>query len=102
VGPFVDDRRDLGVLVGEVAVWHGRQRVVSHLHLTAPELDGWFTREGEPGRWTDGNAVLPVSFGAKPILAKAILLEVEVVRAGPYLQTLEAEEDNRRADRKSA
>jgi hypothetical protein len=43
-----------------------------------------------------------VSFGAKPILAKAILLEVEVVRAGPYLQTLEAEEDNRRADRKSA
>jgi hypothetical protein len=94
VGPFLDDRRALGVLVGEVAAWHGAERVVSNLHLTTPELEGWFTQEDGPRRWTNGNAVLPVSLGTK-----AVMLEIEVVWAGPYLQEAQA---GRLTDRKSA
>jgi hypothetical protein len=94
VGPFLDDRRALGVLVGEVAAYHRRERVVSNLHLTTPELDGWFAQEDGPRRWTNGNAVLPVSLGAEPML-----LEIEVVWAGPYPQEVQA---RRLTDRKSA
>jgi autotransporter passenger strand-loop-strand repeat protein len=94
VGPFLDDRRALGVLVGEVAAYHRRERVVSNLHLTTPELEGWFAQEDGPRRWTNGNAVLPVSLGAEPML-----LEIEVVWAGPYPQEVQA---RRLTDRKSA
>ena len=80
VGPFLDDRRALGVLVGEVAVWHGGQRSAASLHLTTAALPGWFGIEGGPHRWTAGNATLPLQLGAGPAS-----VEIEVVTAGPYL-----------------
>jgi len=66
---------------------------VNDLHLT-PELEGWFTQEDGPRRWTNGNAVLPVS-----VCSGIILLEIEVVWAGPYPQEAQA---GRLADSKSA
>jgi len=56
VGPFVDDRRALGVLVGKVAVWHGQRRHVVSPHLATAALPGWFGVEDGPHRWTDGRA----------------------------------------------
>ncbi|MCB8882686.1 Hint domain-containing protein [Acidisoma cellulosilytica] len=80
VGPFVDDRRMLGVMVGEVAIWDLRKRVLASQHLEAGELSGWFDSNSTSSRWTNGNAALPIAVGDKPVL-----VEIEIRAAGPYL-----------------
>ena len=78
VGPFVDDRRDLGVLIGQIAFYaeDGTHQVQHHLENT--ELTGWSVTENSPCRWTLGNAALPLDFKTAGVLA------VEVLQAGPY------------------
>jgi autotransporter passenger strand-loop-strand repeat protein len=84
IGPFVDDRRCLGVLVGQMALWYGRKRNPVDAHLMATELEGWFGRgPEEPHRWTAGNAELPITTSDKPAL-----LEIEILAAGPYLEKI--------------
>ena len=67
VGPFVDDRRGLGVLVRTVIVWNGLHDTI----IRAAELDlaGWHAAEAD-ARWTDGNATLdlPPASGADSFL----------------------------------
>ena len=59
VGRFVDDRRDLGVLVGQISVSEGRRRQSYDTHLTTGRLSGWHGLEAGAGaRWTNGNASL--------------------------------------------
>ncbi|GEK94838.1 Hint domain-containing protein [Gluconobacter kanchanaburiensis] len=58
IGPFVDDRRMLGVLVGEVRVWTGEQTHRVTDHLANPYADGWWSIESSHARWTGGNARL--------------------------------------------
>ncbi len=82
IGPFVDDRRALGVLVGAVTFWSGRKGKTVDLAAT---LSGWHSNETASKLWTAGSAELPVSTADQ-----AALLEVEVLAGGPYL--LEAEE----------
>lgn len=55
IGPFLDDRRHLGVLVSNVTLYGPvtTQRIESHLGDGA--LDGWWAQEGERCRWTDGS-----------------------------------------------
>ena len=57
VGPFVNDRRKLGVRVCRISLWNGLIEKV----LTAAELDGagWHSLE-DGSRWTNGDADLPV------------------------------------------
>nr|WP_298798194.1 Hint domain-containing protein [uncultured Acetobacter sp.] len=83
VGPFVDDRRALGVAVGRVAVLSalGNQDVSDH--LTSADLAGWHGLEGSVARWTDGRAELPLP--ATQASAGMVMLTVEVRAAGPYL-----------------
>lgn len=57
-GPFVDDRRNLGVLVGDVHLWDSSGMTSLSAHLSDESLDGWHRVEPGPGRWTGGNARL--------------------------------------------
>lgn len=75
IGPFVDDRRRLGVAVAEIVV----DGEASWTHLDAKGLAGWHAPDATR-RWTDGNALLPLDDHADPVR-----LLVNIVAAGPYL-----------------
>ncbi|GBQ93820.1 Hint domain-containing protein [Asaia krungthepensis] len=82
IGSFVDDRRHLGVMVGEIQIWEAGQTRSLDAHLTSETLAGWTSPEaGITGRWTSGNAELP------PIEVQAggtAMLSIEIVAGGPY------------------
>lgn len=59
VGAFHDDRRFLGVHVGAIEVVEGGACRPVEAHFTDPDLAGWLDIEAE-GRWTAGNALLPL------------------------------------------
>ncbi len=89
VGPFLDDRRHLGVLVGRIGFSEGRRRTVSDLHLTDPDLSGWHAPEAGAGcRWTSGDALLPLDLSQAA--GRPVFLDIEVVEAGPYLAAARA------------
>ncbi|WP_025885151.1 Hint domain-containing protein [Asaia prunellae] len=82
IGNFVDDRRNLGVLVGSIVVFDSLRTYSLTEHLTNKDLEGWHAAEGEASRWTDGCASLPI----KARDAHSILIiAVEILSAGPYL-----------------
>ncbi|WP_174766802.1 Hint domain-containing protein, partial [Acetobacter orleanensis] len=58
VGPFIDDRRNLGVLVGNIRLIEslGTRALTSHLKQT--HLAGWAVQDNPECRWTTGQAVL--------------------------------------------
>ena len=71
VGPFVDDRRTLGVAVEKLVRWTGLDAtVVLAIDLA---LDGWHELEGDR-RWTNGNASLDL-----PETAEVTYLDVHLV-----------------------
>lgn len=88
IGPFVDDRRHLGVLVGQVTLFDGKNTHAVTTHLDQAGLAGWDVQEAVPCRWTNGNATLPL-----PELASHDLqmLTLQVVAAGPYRVTKTAQ-----------
>ncbi|OUI83771.1 hypothetical protein HC62_13720 [Acetobacter tropicalis] len=87
IGPFVDDRRHLGVLVGEVTVVNADITHNVTSHTDTANLSGWYPLDGAECRWTDGNADLP--------LGKAIngmgMLNIQILAAGPYISEQPAE-----------
>ncbi len=63
IGPFVDDRRRLGVGVSRITLWNGLTDTV----LQASELSGAGWHELEDGRrWTDGEATLSMPAATGP------------------------------------
>lgn len=82
-GPFVDDRRQLGVAVGHITLRDARNVVDLSEHLQHQELPGWYALEQNgTARWTNGNATLDLN--ARP--ASGIrMLSMQVLAAGPYL-----------------
>lgn len=83
VGPFLDDRRLLGICVGRVGLGQEcKRRILSDAHLRAPVLSGWHDIEGTR-RWTNGNAILPIETSLTD--GGSIFLDIEVLAAGPYL-----------------
>jgi hypothetical protein len=90
IGPYVDDRRELGVLVGGIVCEDGHHRTSIYTHLSCSSLDGWHAPEpGSPFRWTNGNAMLPAEIMARQ--HGPLLLSIEVVHGGPYLMPDAAE-----------
>ncbi|UMM09127.1 Hint domain-containing protein [Gluconobacter frateurii] len=85
VGPFVDDRRELGVQVRDISLWSGNKHTVIDTHLMH-DHSGWHGREEGSRRWTNGNAFLPLPSR----LTEETLLSVEVVAGGPYLEKAES------------
>lgn len=82
IGPFVDDRRMLGVLIGDVSFFDSGVTVKIKTHLIKENLSGWHSVEHIPMRWTNGNAHLPL--GAR-LPGSIGLLAIKVEAAGPYV-----------------
>ncbi|GLQ62077.1 Hint domain-containing protein [Gluconobacter cerinus] len=83
IGPFVDDRRYLGVLVGSIQFFESRDTRKLDQHLKSDQLEGWDVKEAAPCRWTNGNALL--SIGAREP-GSIGMLAIQVLAAGPYVQ----------------
>jgi len=58
IGPFIDDRRQLGLLIGQVNILTNNQNISITNHYTDHGLDGWDVVEQSACRWTNGNALL--------------------------------------------
>ncbi|RUT26944.1 hypothetical protein C0V97_03795 [Asaia sp. W19] len=61
VGPFLDDRRDLGVLVSGIRVSDPATNSITELDFLEEGLDGWHLSDNAGLRWTNGHAVLPLA-----------------------------------------
>ncbi|MDN7354574.1 MULTISPECIES: Hint domain-containing protein [Acetobacter] len=84
IGPFVDDRRQLGVLVSNISLQEGvgAARQLETIMQDA-DLQGWHGVDaGHSMRWTAGRAEIPLS-GRKP--GALAMLSVRIVAAGPYV-----------------
>jgi len=82
IGPFIDDRRSLGVLVGTVTLFESNRTRMLTDHLHDVQLSGWNNVEEGTMRWTSGNAFLPLGERAPGAIA---LMAIEVRAAGPYV-----------------
>ena len=83
IGPFVDDRRNLGVLIETITLFDNRENHYVKAHLETRKLEGWHNQENIPCRWTDGYALLPLD---QHVLQKGRkILTVKVIAAGPYI-----------------
>ncbi len=87
IGPFVDDRRSLGVAVERIVVWRGLEDQV--LAATDLALAGWHEPEGAV-RWTDGDAALDLGRAEDDTF-----LDVHVT--GTFLYALDQAADQRAA-----
>ncbi|MFT8723568.1 MAG: Hint domain-containing protein [Acetobacter malorum] len=82
-GPFVDDRRMLGVLIGGVVMQEGNLPPRSITQPTQNStLPGWHAAEPNGARWTDGYALLEVPSTLQHALR---VLTVKILSAGPYV-----------------
>lgn len=94
VGPFLDDRRKLGVLVGEVNLFAADESRCVSSHLDMTDGDGWHEGvAGDTARWTNGCALLSLG---EPLGTQS-LLTIELIRSGPYLARSVRSEDLARA-----
>ncbi|MCO6160951.1 Hint domain-containing protein [Asaia lannensis] len=59
IGPFVDDRRLLGALVGKMYLYTPDGMTAYETHLVRPAMTGWHHLESTEFRWTGGKAELP-------------------------------------------
>lgn len=82
IGPFVDDRRQFGVSVGEIMLFEGNHAQNITTHLADTTLSGWNALEQADRRWTDGNALLPLGQRYPNGVA---LLAIQVRESGLYV-----------------
>lgn len=89
IGPYVDDRRFLGVLVGSVELYQGGQTHRLTSHLTDQHAPGWDVVENAPHRWTNGNALL--SLEEAPPVRERDMLSVQILAEGLYIDETQTE-----------
>ncbi len=82
IGPFVDDRRQMGVAVADVHFTTAKKLYPITAHLQAEKPEGWHDTDWTDCAWTNGNAVLPLGDFTKGNMG---LLSLTVRAAGPYL-----------------
>ncbi|CAI3944197.1 Ca2+-binding protein [Commensalibacter communis] len=82
IGPFVDDRRFLGVLVGHVTVSNEFGADLVTRYLQQDELQGWSVVEQSPCRWTTGCAFLPLDVYHAD---SEFEITIQIISAGPYI-----------------
>ncbi|MFT9088002.1 MAG: Hint domain-containing protein [Acetobacter okinawensis] len=84
LGPYMDDRRTLGVAVGGIILFSGGRHVAQTRHLR-PEgagWSGWHAVEADGlSRWTSGHAELPLCGMREGQMG---LLTIQVRAAGPF------------------
>lgn len=93
IGPFLDDRRELGVLVGNIILFDQKKVSSICFHLEEDELYGWHVLENKKCRWTNGHALLPV--GKEQQEGNVRMLMMELLAAGPYFQKQDVALQNR-------
>ncbi|WP_166443352.1 Hint domain-containing protein [Acetobacter sp. DmW_136] len=82
IGPFVDDRRYMGVAVADVRLLCAKKphNITTHLQDEKPE--GWHDTDWTDCAWTKGDAVLPL--GDHLTHGKMGILSLTIRAAGPY------------------
>ncbi|GBQ83906.1 hypothetical protein AA14337_2709 [Acetobacter malorum DSM 14337] len=82
IGPFVDDRRYLGVAVTDLCLLSARSQhaLMSHLQVEKPE--GWYLTDGSDRIWTNGAALLPVADRLES--DKVSLLSITILENNSY------------------
>lgn len=80
VGHFIDDRRYLGLLIGEIHLISKSNIKEINEHLVDKNLSGWNNLESSANRWTNGNGELPL-----PKISKKSLLSVQVLSTTVYI-----------------
>ncbi|AOX20770.1 Hint domain-containing protein [Kozakia baliensis] len=80
IGPFLDDRRHLGVLLSQVTLWDAAQ--TQDIDLGGLTTSGWYPLDGGL-RWTNGDALLPLETRE---FQHSRMLALRVVAGGPYFE----------------
>lgn len=83
IGPFVDDRRYMGVAVADVQLQCAKQQFDITSHLQDEKPSGWHDTDWTDCAWTNGNAELPL--GDHLTHGKMGILSMNIRAAGPYL-----------------
>lgn len=81
IGPYVDDRRQLGVLVGTMMLDVNTRAFFLDAHLSKDRLGGWHPRESKGRRWTRGYAVLDLP---PETCHQPSRLIMNILAGGPY------------------
>ncbi|QNT79121.1 Hint domain-containing protein [Entomobacter blattae] len=81
-GPFVDDRRDLGVCINNIVVTQNKEIITLNSFLTE-SLPGWSNVEGNSYRWTKGMALLPTLPAAKGTNMRILAVKIQSVLSYP-------------------
>lgn len=88
IGPFVDDRRYMGVAVADVHLLCAAQKYDLTSHLQAEKPEGWHDTDWTDCAWTNGDAVLPLGDLTQDCMG---VLSLNIRSAGPYtVQTTES------------
>ncbi|EHD13646.1 hypothetical protein CIN_10050 [Commensalibacter intestini A911] len=92
IGPFVDNRHFLGVLVGEVMIFADNKNELSNILREEEELEGWHAKEKKAGRWTKGRALLPIK--SKHLVDNSVIyISLQILSEGPYIELVTEAED---------
>ncbi|ATI11841.1 MULTISPECIES: Hint domain-containing protein [Acetobacter] len=83
IGPFVDDRRNLGVAVAEITLLSATKQQAVTAHLQPEKPKGWYATDWTDCAWTNGNAELPLT--TQQTQGAICMLSLKVRAAGPYL-----------------
>lgn len=94
IGSFVDDRRELGVLIGNIGLMGGRNNCSLHAHLEPQDIPGWASYEADTARWTSGRAEVDLS--SFPVDGFR-MLNVEVVSTFSYREKAAEQKNSRSA-----
>ncbi|WP_122050487.1 Hint domain-containing protein [Asaia bogorensis] len=81
IGPYIDDRRVLGVLIGEITQARQDHNQRLDAHLTSSGQPGWHNLENARCRWTNGCAAIDL---VCPEGQDETILRLEILSAGPY------------------
>ncbi len=83
IGPFVDDRRQLGVAVADIQLVTARKRATPiTAHLLPNKPAGWHNMGWAECAWTNGNATLPL--GAHTEHNEIAMLSITLQATGSY------------------
>lgn len=83
IGPFVDDRRYMGVAITDIHLLSAMQQHDITAHLQSEKPEGWHDTDWADCAWTNGDAMLPLD---KQLIDGQIgILSITIRAAGPYL-----------------
>ncbi|WP_339077652.1 Hint domain-containing protein [Acetobacter sp. AC2005] len=83
IGPFVDDRRYMGVAIADIQLLSADDKHAITVHLQAEKPAGWYATEPAGCVWTNGDALLPLD--GYLTHGNMGMLSMTVQAGGPYI-----------------